>query len=798
MVPSSAPTFRLPVQLNTIRPSLLISTPSEPSQDTKEPSMQALPTNPNGSLGGVNKIDDPFVIGGIVVGSIAATVCFCFLVACCWQQHKKKDHNRDDFKVRNMELTNEASSGSTPILPVVPGVVQLNDDNQSLANTTLGEQTAGRVPPKKKKIIQVDSFDESSLYTSVNSIMPSKEVVENEKSPGGASPKRLNKDAKSGYNTETSAESSFFPSDSDTPSRLTEPSIPDFEMNDRTENLFAGKEEGLLGAVDQFRPLADKIEHMVTAELEETSASSSPSANSTLLGISQPDSPFGFSRRELADSNVVIVRDSDDSGLLKRINDENAAETGAHSEIASTDSRSSKTSRIGNTTSFASFSPSSMDSKSSSKSQKQRDAPETFSERGNSSSFPSSPSALLQSKPSDSHGTSSKINMSPVYRSRGLGITKSRSFSYTQHFVPQKSPTNSATSESSYFPPKDSKEKEFDLSPAKLSTPPKSLTPKAESEGFITPTNASPPEIYSDTAGNSNGVDKDMIESPWAEHHVGAFPTFKSPASMKTTKQQQKTPVTPVSPAPSSSDSEEDNNKFLFGAIEETLGPRSQSADLESLGGRSGRSCGSRVRKKPGNSEIDSVGSRCSRYSGRLSHITLASEDKSDMSRLTPRAIEHDLHRIEKQLAELKTEVTKKKKVARKETPTSPLTMSTGDAASYVAQRNSRISSKQRVIVIVPPGKLGVILANRKDGTGTLVAEVKASSPLAGSLNLGDKLVEIDGVDVTRMVVSDITAMMKATIDKERHLTVITSSKVRSGALSPSKRLEDLSETGNP
>mmetsp|Transcript_16807 Transcript_16807/g.24864 ORF Transcript_16807/g.24864 Transcript_16807/m.24864 type:complete len:1152 (+) Transcript_16807:640-4095(+) len=786
-LPSSVPSFRPSIKLTTTALFPSSSVPSNPTHNTQEPSLQLLPTDPDSSLRSSSQNNDPLVIGVIVGGSITAALCFCFLIGCCWKLRTNQRNDGEDLKLRNMQPTNEASSGYTPILPVVPGVVQLDDDNQSLANTTLGEQTAGRAPPKKKKIVQLDSFDESSLYTSTNSIMPSKEIRDDNKPQSGISQKKLDTKTRDNSTAEGSFESSFFPSDSDTPSRLTEPSVHDFEMNDTTENFFADKEEGLLGAVDQFRPLAAKIEHMVAAELGDTSASSSPSANSTVLGISQPESPFGFSRRqETGDSNIVVVRDADDAGSLQKDMNKNT-KTNAAREVESTDSRSSMTSRIGNTTSFTSFSPSSDSSRSSSKSHKQPDAPETYSGRGNSGTFPMSPSALLQSKLSES-----KINMSPVYRSRGLGFTKSSSFGYTQHFVPRKSPTNSTTSESSYFPPKAPKE----TPSAHVSTPPKSVPPKNESESFITPTNSSPPEIYSDDIASSQGRNKETFNSPTG-HVTGAFPSFRSPASTKTMKQQQRTPITPISPAPSSSDSEDSkNNKFLFGAIEGALGPKSQSADLESLGGRSGRSCSSRGRiKKRGHSEVDSIGSRCSRHSGRLSHITLASEEKSDMSRLTPRAIEHDLHRIEKQLAVLKTEVTKKKKIARKETPTSPLTMSTGDITSYVAQKNFRVSSKQRVVVIVPPGKLGVILANRRDSTGTVVAEVRESSPLAGSLNLGDKLVEVDGVDVTEMLVSDITAMMKATIDKERHLTVITSSKVRS-ILSPNRSHETLNDVG--
>jgi C-terminal processing protease CtpA/Prc len=64
--------------------------------------------------------------------------------------------------------------------------------------------------------------------------------------------------------------------------------------------------------------------------------------------------------------------------------------------------------------------------------------------------------------------------------------------------------------------------------------------------------------------------------------------------------------------------------------------------------------------------------------------------------------------------------------------------------------------------VLVPPGKLGVILVNRHDGKGTVVSEIRDHSSLKGMLvSPGDKLVAVDGEDVlTGMVVSQNTSLM--------------------------------------
>lgn len=79
------------------------------------------------------------------------------------------------------------------------------------------------------------------------------------------------------------------------------------------------------------------------------------------------------------------------------------------------------------------------------------------------------------------------------------------------------------------------------------------------------------------------------------------------------------------------------------------------------------------------------------------------------------------------------------------------------------------------MVVVVPAGKLGVILANRHDGQGTIVSEIRESSPLYRMLTPGDKLVAVDDVDVQGMVVSQITSLMASRADRERRLTVITS-----------------------
>ena len=80
----------------------------------------------------------------------------------------------------------------------------------------------------------------------------------------------------------------------------------------------------------------------------------------------------------------------------------------------------------------------------------------------------------------------------------------------------------------------------------------------------------------------------------------------------------------------------------------------------------------------------------------------------------------------------------------------------------------------RRVIVVAPPGKLGVTLADHHDGQGIIVAEVGPHSSMKGKLAPGDKLIAIDDDDVSNMVVNQITSMMASRASKERRLTLLT------------------------
>jgi PDZ domain len=216
------------------------------------------------------------------------------------------------------------------------------------------------------------------------------------------------------------------------------------------------------------------------------------------------------------------------------------------------------------------------------------------------------------------------------------------------------------------------------------------------------------------------------------------------------------------------SDSEEDNDdtnnnprsnkdqeNWLFDEVTGALGPRGIAADLESLSGRSNRSQRSKNSARSGKSGKsgrsrrshshsrttthgnDSVDSRRSRYSTK-SYISQMSEQS--------RSVAADLLRLERQLA----------MVGANERPHRPTTR------------------RARITVTAPPGKLGIILANKADAKGTVVSGVRTSSVLADKIAPGDRIVAIDGEDVSLMTVSEITSIMARKNEYERTLTVLT------------------------
>ena len=172
---------------------------AEPGQD-QSPSNR--PTSPSPSIGMTppNPTDAPsddrqVIVVGSIVGGIAFVLATLFLVLCiclpfCTGRKGGNDHDSDN------------ASGSFPghhstLTPIshqmaVPGVLTLDEDAQSFANTTLdGKSSAPMFAPNQagaspQHIHMNDSFDESSIYTSTTD--PSTHIGGNEAIQGSPLP----------------------------------------------------------------------------------------------------------------------------------------------------------------------------------------------------------------------------------------------------------------------------------------------------------------------------------------------------------------------------------------------------------------------------------------------------------------------------------------------------------------------------------------------------------------------------------------------------------------------------------
>lgn len=281
---------------------------------------------------------------------------------------------------------------------------------------------------------------------------------------------------------------------------------------------------------------------------------------------------------------------------------------------------------------------------------------------------------------------------------------------------------------------------------------------------------------------------------------------------------------------PSDDDNSDNGEAWLFEEVADTLGPRGIAADMESLGGRSNRSGRSKNstgnkshrshrshrshksrgershrssrRHRSSNESIDSRNSRNSRNS-RYSHRSTRSH-LSHMSEQS-RSVANDLLRLEMQLAMVGSQDNNDDGGHSKVRSSSSIGgSSVGGTSIGGASRTSRASrastsisarraaamhKRSKITVIAPPGKLGIILANKADSKGTVVSGVRTSSVLAEKISPGDRITAIDGEDVSRMTVSEITTIMARKSDFERTLTVLTTPKQLSVATGSSSSM---------
>ena len=98
--------------------------------------------------------------------------------------------------------------------------------------------------------------------------------------------------------------------------------------------------------------------------------------------------------------------------------------------------------------------------------------------------------------------------------------------------------------------------------------------------------------------------------------------------------------------------------------------------------------------------------------------------------------------------------------------------------ASAVAAPTVRPVDGERYTVVAPAGKLGVILDNPDDGA-PVIHTVKDTSPLLGMIAIGDRLVQIDNVDVSGFTPAQVVQLLSTKSNNpERLLTMLRPSPV--------------------
>ena len=240
--------------------------------------------------------------------------------------------------------------------------------------------------------------------------------------------------------------------------------------------------------------------------------------------------------------------------------------------------------------------------------------------------------------------------------------------------------------------------------------------------------------------------------------------------------------------AHSSDSEEEENESWLLDEVTGALGPRGIAADLESLSGRSNRSNSSRGNKSHRSHRSHKSGSRSSRQHRRKSDSADSVEShhsrdsrrsrgsryshrstRSYISQMSEqsRSVANDLLRLEMQLAMVGSNA------AALEGPRSTRSARPQPPAASTSRRMAT-ARRSRITIQAPPGRLGIILANKADARGTVVSGIRSSSALVDRISPGDRIVAIDGEDVSLMTVSEITTIMARKGDFERTLTVLT------------------------
>jgi C-terminal processing protease CtpA/Prc len=149
-----------------------------------------------------------------------------------------------------------------------------------------------------------------------------------------------------------------------------------------------------------------------------------------------------------------------------------------------------------------------------------------------------------------------------------------------------------------------------------------------------------------------------------------------------------------------------------------------------------------------------------------------------------------DLFRLEAQLASVSKQPELASPVQSKKSLSSHVVDNLLASTSDMSVRSNSntigaepIPRPSPVKVLAPPGKLGILLANKAGQNGpTHVSAVRSESVLAGKVHVGDRFASIDGEDVSRMNSKEITTIMARKSDFEREIVFVPLQSTKSNA----------------
>jgi len=85
------------------------------------------------------------------------------------------------------------------------------------------------------------------------------------------------------------------------------------------------------------------------------------------------------------------------------------------------------------------------------------------------------------------------------------------------------------------------------------------------------------------------------------------------------------------------------------------------------------------------------------------------------------------------------------------------------------------INTYTQTVIIAPPGKLGIILSNRSGGNlGTFVSNVHSDGPLYNILEVGDRIIAVNGEDVSFFPAEKFKEFLSKNADKPKQLTIVS------------------------